>query len=107
MGRSRYRWDIEVMEGLLTQLEREYEEMWSSRDFLKSLQDEVQRNWESFAGGQYQENLAMDMQEYDEFLNQLKKQAERLDEIIHRCYQQCEERISARAAQMSGSVTRL
>lgn len=107
MGRSRYRWDIEVMEGLLTQLEREYEEMRSSRDFLKSLQEEVQRDWESFAGRQYQENLTMDMQEYDEFLNQLKKQAEHLDEIIHRCYQECEESVRVRAAQMSGNVTRL
>ncbi len=107
MEQSKYRWDVERMEGMLRQLEVEYEEILSGRDFLETLTDEVQRDWDSVAGEQYRENLEIDMREYEAVLKQLKRHSDHLDRIIHDCYQECEKKVCARAAQMHEIVQRI
>lgn len=105
MGQTDYRWDIEELNQQITRLQREYDTLSGSRNFMSTLKGEVQEAWESIAGSIYEGNLEVDLENYDQILKELQESIRLLDKIANTCYQDCEDSIRKRAAQLQSCIS--
>lgn len=99
-----YKWDTEQMTYLYNALNSQLEYLKGKRDFLVSVNQDVNSCWQGLSHSEFENQINVNIEEFDNTVSKLSEQVNTLDYIIHKCYMPCEEEISDKLSELLSRI---
>lgn len=99
-----YKWDTEQMTYLYKALNSQLEYLKGKRDFLISVNQDVNSCWQGLSHSEFENLLNINIEKFDDAVSQLSSQLETLDYIINQCYVPCEEDINSKLSELLSKI---
>lgn len=99
-----YKWDTEQMICLYNILDSQLEYLKGKRDFLASVNQDVNSCWQGLSHSEFENQINVNIEEFDDTVSKLSEQLNTLDYVIHKCYIPCEEEISNKLSELLSRI---
>lgn len=98
------KWDISYMTQLSRKLTQEKEIIESNKDFLKSINSEVEKAWQGYAGRAFDQRMDIDVENLEKVISGIDSLINDLNNVINNCYESCENDIQSEINSLRSKV---
>lgn len=89
------KWDISYMTQLARKLSSEKEIIEKNKEFLKSINSEVEKAWQGYAGRAFDQRMDIDVENLEKVIKGIDSLINDLNNVIKNCYEACENDIQS------------
>ena len=101
---DRYLWDIEELLLTYNELNSQLEYLREKKEFLVSLNQEVNTGWQGLAHSEFENQMEVNIDEFNKMISKLSEQLQTLDFVIKECYQPCEDEIGQKLSSLLSKI---
>ena len=87
------KWDTSKISSLIRNLNNEKETIERNKSFLMSINSEVEKAWQGYAGRAFDDRMDIDVENLQAVIKGMEELTADLNRIINDCYEPCEENI--------------
>lgn len=102
-----YKWDVEEMQYCVKQMETQKSNLVQYQKEIANLQTDIAGAWQSIAGTVYEDAIYIDKKLLIQIIEKLEKEINKLNHVINKAYQPCEENLRREVGQLAGNIKAL
>ncbi len=105
--KDKYKWDVEEMRHCVRQMETQKNNLAGYKNEIATLQADIEQAWQSIAGSAYEDAIQIDGRLIDQIIQKLEKEITKLNNVISKDYQPCEDNLKREVNTLAGRIKAL
>jgi uncharacterized protein YukE len=102
-----YKWDVEELKHCASRLEKQKENLVQYEQEISTLKDDISQAWQSIAGTAYENSIYIDQTLISQIIVSLEQEISKLNNVISKDYQPCEETLKTGANNLATQIKAL
>ncbi len=98
------KWDVSDIEDMIRELSSEKEIIEDNKNFLISINSEVERAWQGYAGRSFDQRMDIDVQNTENVIKALTELISDLKSAAAQCYAACENDIDGKIRSLAAKI---
>ena len=89
------KWDVSSLSQLVRKISSEKDTIENNKEFLRSINSEVEKAWQGYAGRAFDQRMDIDVENLEIVINGIEAVIKDLSNVISSCYEDCEKDIQS------------